>query len=456
MQFFLIIQAFCFVMRLDTSILVYVEQVSPRLQYVLQVLLQQLLGLPYTITSNKAELTQWNGPCIQYGACVDESKGIFIPSCGLLYENGIRVFEVTVAQEDGLPVLFALNNSKKDLRFDLFAMTFFLISRYEEYWPFKADQFGRFPGTESIAYKNGFLQRPVINEWAKHLGAILKKKYPEIVLSPYPFRQLFSCDVDLAWAYLKRPLWRSLAAFARDVIGGRWRVVRERLLVALQIKPDPFFEAFTSFANIPQQQIYFFLLGDRGVYDKNIAHTNPAFRQLIRRLFSVYTTGIHPSFGAHQIGDAQIKKEIERLQAISGAKVSHSRQHFLLLTFPGTYRRLIRAGIEHDYSMGYADQIGFRAGIATPYRWYDLLMEETTALYIHPFQAMDVTLKDYLGLAPADAIAQCIQMQNSVSDVGGEFCLLWHNSSFSALWGWEGWEDVPFIIMNVGKAPKVR
>jgi len=130
------------------------------------------------------------------------------------------------------------------------------------------------------------------------------------------------------------------------------------------------------------------------------------------------------------------------LEKIVDLPITDSRQHFLKLRFPETYRRLIAAGIQVDYSMGYADDTGFRAGMGVPFPWYDLKREECTALMIHPFVAMDVTLQQYLGLHAEEALARIKDLHQEVSSLGGPLCLLWHNSSFYGEAGWVGWKEM--------------
>ena len=110
-----------------------------------------------------------------------------------------------------------------------------------------------------------------------------------------------------------------------------------------------------------------------------------------------------------------------------------------MLSMPDTYRRLISLGITDDHSMGYADQVGYRAGVAGPFPWYDLQEEKRTALIVHPFAAMDVTLNFYLQLKPQEAVQQIRQMTQALRAYGGTFTLLWHNSSFAENIGWAGW-----------------
>ena len=99
-------------------------------------------------------------------------------------------------------------------------------------------------------------------------------------------------------------------------------------------------------------------------------------------------------------------------------------------------------GITDDYSMGYSDDIGFRAGIAQQFNWFDLEQDQKTNLIVHPFQVMDVTLKNYLKLSQEEAIEKVSEMINGVRLVGGEFCTLWHNSSLSEKKDWKGWTHI--------------
>jgi hypothetical protein len=187
--------------------------------------------------------------------------------------------------------------------------------------------------------------------------------------------------------------------------------------------------------------IYFFLLGDYGKYDKNISSSSIALQQLIRQIDKEALVGIHPSYHSNT-SIAQLHKEKLRLENILQKPVTLSRQHFLKLHLPDTYRNLLEVGIKEDYSMGYSDTIGFRAGTSLPFFWYDLKQEMTTALKIFPFAIMDVTLKSYLKLSPTQAYNAAILLLHHVSACNGIFTTLWHNSSFSEIGDWEAWKLV--------------
>jgi len=122
--------------------------------------------------------------------------------------------------------------------------------------------------------------------------------------------------------------------------------------------------------------------------------------------------------------------------------VTKARQHFLMLHFPTTYRKLIDHDITDDYTMGFSGEVGFRASICTSFYFYDLEFEASTKLLIHPFAIMDATLKYYMQVKPENAISYIAPLIKEVKDVDGTFISLWHNESLSDMNPWEGWRPV--------------
>jgi hypothetical protein len=154
-----------------------------------------------------------------------------------------------------------------------------------------------------------------------------------------------------------------------------------------------------------------------------------------------YSIGIHPSFASNN-DVAILKKEIERLSGILNREVSISRQHFLKLEFPKTYLNLLELGIREDYTLGFADRPGFRAGTSVPFYFFDLDSEQETPLLLHPVTVMDATLKNYLKLNPEEGLNLAIQYLETVRTYGGQFMPLWHNESLSESFDWIGWSMV--------------
>ena len=151
--------------------------------------------------------------------------------------------------------------------------------------------------------------------------------------------------------------------------------------------------------------------------------------------------GIHPSFSSY-LDTERLQVEVERLSAVLNREVTKSRQHFLRMTLPRSYQRLIELDITDDYTMGYASQVGFRAGTATSFRFFDLENDMATSLWVHPFAVMDGTLKDYLNLNLTDSYNTISKVVDEVRKVGGTFIYLTHNETLGGQKRWTGWPEM--------------
>ena len=372
----------------------------------------------------------------------------------LLYESTINDIKPDdFALESNLQYFFQHSDSRSVLPFDLPAMTFWLLTRYEEYQTFQPDQHGRFTAQQSFAYQNNFLEMPLIDLWALELKEKLYSFYPESAFpktASYTFQPTF--DIDYAWAYKNRPFWRTGAAFLRDFIRLDFAQSSERLAVLFGNKQDPYF-TFSIIEEMHQatsKPIFFWLLGDYGKFDKNTHFKNSAFRQLIKQNSSKYEVGIHPSYASNESPNGYLN-ELTRLEDICKNKISKSRQHFLKIKFPDTYSKLIAAKISEDYSMGYAEVPGFRASIARSYNWYNLSEDEETLLRIHPFMIMDVTLNVYQKMDKEEALESSKRIIAHCKKVGGELITIWHNNSLCEKDNWKGWTQLYLSIVELAQ-----
>jgi hypothetical protein len=326
--------------------------------------------------------------------------------------------------------------------FDVFAASFYLVTRYEEYLPQIRDQFDRFTASESLAFQQKFLKKPLINIWANEIAEIVKTHYPEFVFPEQQFNYISTIDIDNAYAYKHKGILRIVAGLLYALVNGN--DFKQRLKVLFNITHDPYDtynEQFEIHKKYNVKPIYFFLLGDYGVNDKNITVKNKKFQSLIKSLADYYEVGIHPSYASNN--DVNIlAKEINRLKNMTHRDVKKSRQHFLKLTLPLTYRNLIDNDIFEDFTMGYSGQVGFRASICSPFYFYDLDTESQTDLKIFPFAVMEATLKYYLKMNPEEAIKEITELMETVKSVNGTFVSVWHNESLSDQGIWEGWKDV--------------
>lgn len=414
-------------------LLLYTQQITNRVKYTFNLIFKTVLGVDCEITSDENSFKQFEGAKISY---TQKPVGdeLFFQSGNLLFETEIK--------KEALDVSFRKNAN--GLRDDVFTLAFLLSTRYEEYLPFTGDNYGRFSAKQSLTHKNNLLQYPLVNIGAKKIQAMISARYPNFSFPQKKYSYQPTIDIDNAYAYLGKSLIRTAGGYARALVKSNFDDFLRRKNVLSGKEKDPYdtydfqFELHKKYNLKP---VYFFLLGDWAVNDKNISHTNPLMQSLIKNISSKAETGIHPSFASNQNAE-KIKVEKKRLMEISRKEVTKSRQHFLKLKFPDTYRNLIAAGITDDYTMGFADDIGFRAGICTPYKFYDLEKEEETNLTVHPFAVMDGTLNNYLKLSPEQAIEKVKQIVNEIKNVNGELITIWHNETLSDWREWKGWKEV--------------
>ena len=153
-------------------------------------------------------------------------------------------------------------------------------------------------------------------------------------------------------------------------------------------------------------------------------------QELIRYHSEKGTVGIHPSWQSTD-NPKLLKQEIGWLEFITGQTIMHSRQHFIRLNLPQTYRHLIAAGVQKDFSMGYGTINGFRASVASSFYWYDLEKEETTGLMVFPFCFMDANAFYEEKLAPHQALAELMRFYQIIKQVNGDlfyYCLFFPES----------------------------
>lgn len=419
--------------------------------YSAKLILGTILGMECQITDDPERFSEYQGGRIHYGPDQVSEGVVSIPASGLLAESGVRPLVPDVVTQDGLTWLFPSSSSGYDLGFDLFSAAFYMTTRYEEYLPFTKDRNGRFEASESLAYKKGFLSVPVVDHYALLLKQVLKRAFPFLNFPPRSFRFIPTIDVDVAYAFRGRGMLRTLYGILSSVIAGDLPSVKQRIRVLNGKEADPF-DSYDLQIRLHKefdlQARYFFLCGDRGPFDRSISFTSGAFRDLVKKIDKQAVVGIHPSV-ASNYKTKKLTDEINRLSAILHHKVSHSRQHYLMLSFPATYRELIKNNIAHDYSMGFASRPGFRAGTCTPYFFYDLEAESVSNLKIYPLCIMDGTLRDYMKLTPDEAIHVVKEHIQAVKKVQGTFVSLWHNDALSNTERWDGWLRVYKTLLTV-------
>ncbi len=416
-------------------LLIYTPQSTTRLQYICKFIFEEILHTSYSLTIDDETFNEHEGNKINYSH--KEFKNSFqIEPHGLLLQNGIKAQQINCFKENYETCFFKNNNG--NYFFDIFAASFYLITRYEEYLPHTRDNYGRYAHENSIAHKEKFLHIPLVNIWINNFAIQLKNLFSTIKYLPSSFNYLPTYDIDMAWSYREK-------GFVRNTLGFIKKPSFERLGTLLGKNDDPF-DCYDFLDELHAQYnlkpLYFFLVAkENGQYDKNILPDNEAMQELIKAHAEKYDIGIHPSWKSYDAIEI-LKEEKEILESISSIEIKSSRQHYIKFNLPEGYKRLLDAGIQHDYSMGYGTINGFRASVASSYFWYDLINEKITTLRIHPFCFMDANCFYQQKLFIDESFEELMYYYNENKKVNGEMVTVFHNSILGTGKEFEGWADL--------------
>jgi hypothetical protein len=435
----------------NLDILIFVLESNSRVAYAFDLIFRQILKVSYHITSDKSEYLDYSGPKFVYRK-TPLDKGLFFYSADLLYEKGIKHQNITVTLWNGLRVFYQ-NENYGHLPFDPFAAAFYLVTRYEEYIVKNRDGHGRFDHNFSLAKRNNFLYVPVVNYYAEKVKEKILEVFPDTHFPIRNYTFVPTLDIDHAYAYRYRGFYRTLSSLSSSFFKFRLGDFSRKIKVLKGKVQDPYdtyekqMEIHDKFKLKP---IYFFLLGDLSKFDRNHSHQSPELQKLITEIGERYETGMHPSYMSNRKPEL-FPIEKQRLETILQRPVTKSRQHFLKMKFPDTYRMLLANGIKEDYTMGYSKEIGFRASICTPFYFYDLQKEEMTELLVHSFCAMDSTMKYYLKIRSSEVNYTLKPLIEHVRNVQGEMITLFHNESFGTHKVWKNWGDVYEQLIRLAK-----
>ncbi len=333
---------------------IYTDKVTPRIEYTFRLIFDNLYKTPYKLVT-KRKNAQPDQIMFSYAA-KPLANELFFKRNDLLLQNKIEEQNILIGKWNELPVFFMQDDKRSLLPFDPFAMIFYLVTSYEEYLPDPdSDQHGRRKTENSLAYECGFHHKPMVNILAKIIIEKIAQKYPDIEFRQNSYLFTPTYDIDMAFAHLAKGFLRTLGGYGKLLLKLRFAEILNRTSTLLGFTNDPFLNFEMQYKLHEEHELkplYFVNLGDLSRYDKNASYRNKKLRKLLKEISEHAELGIHPSYFSDQ-NTKKIEIEKQRLEDIIGKKVNKSRQHFLKLNFPETYRSLIKSGIREDYSMGY-------------------------------------------------------------------------------------------------------
>ncbi|WP_420574712.1 polysaccharide deacetylase family protein [Kordia sp.] len=403
-------------------LLVYTQKITPRLRYTFKHLITRVLGISVDFTTKIETFIAHNEVKMSY---VKQPLGdeFFVRCQDLLFEQGVGEVDIAMHKWDETPCFFP-TGEKSTVPYDIFAASFYLLSRYEEYLPYVKDEHGRYTAVESLAFKNDFLKLPVVDIWCQKFLAIFLEKFPDVVPEKRQFVYKPIINVPVAYAYKKRGLIRAFGGFMTDIVRFKFSRFIDRSAVLLGMKEDPYdnFEAFIALhKQYDTKAYYFFQIGDYATYDHNISIYKNVFIRLIKNVSDYSKVGLLASYASFTNVE-KLKVEKKRLNMTINKPIKRARQHYNMLNVPQFYRDLIDLEFSEDFSMGYRDTIGFRAGTCNPFYFYDIGMEIQTPLKVNPF------CLQYTGELDTEIFTtEIMKMATQVQKVNGTFAAVFHN-----------------------------
>lgn len=334
------------------------------------------------------------------------------------------------------------------VHYDIIGLTYWMLTRKEELGRTDLDSHHRFAATSSHAFQNGYLERPIVDEWLQILRQVIKRVWPQLELKEHQFEIKVSHDVDEPSRYAFKSITGLARTMASDVV--RQKDFRSALLGSWiwmnsgkDIHPRDPANTFDWLMDQSEKNgltsAFYFICGRTD--PAKDAHYDPEMPQIRRLMHKMHARGheigLHPSYNTYNKPE-EIRKEAERLR-----KVCHEeditqaewggRMHFLRWDQSITPGAWADAGLAYDSTLSYADRPGFRCGTCFEYPAFDVTIDQVLPLRIRPLVAMDCTViaDKYLGLGSTEAaFVKFNELKNKCRAVGGMFTLLWHNSFF--------------------------
>ncbi len=384
-----------------------------------------ILGIELDFTTKVEEFIKHTGPKITYTKQPLQNE-FFIRSNELLFEQGINDIQLNIGDWDGTPCFFQAGE-RSTIPFDIFAASFFMLSRYEEYLPHVKDIHGRFSPKDSIAFQNGFLQKPVVDIWAYKVLQALKERFEDLEYKTKTYEFISLIDVATSHCYANRGVVRGIVGMLMDLGTFKLKRVVERIAVGFNRQKDPYDNYAEIIALHKKYGIkcnFFFQFADYSKYDKNVSTNNIKFKSLIKHVADYMPVSLAASYSS--FSDLELlKKEKANLEEVINRPVNNCKMRYNRVDIPQTYRNLIATEFTNDFTMGYTFELGFRAGTCTPFQFYDIPLEVKQPIKVHPFAIHDISLSKIK--KDQDLFHQVQLITNEVKKVNGTLIAMFSN-----------------------------
>lgn len=330
---------------------------------------------------------------------------------------------------------------------DIIGSAFFMLTRYEEVVNKNRDSYDRFSAYDSVAYKENFLERPIINEYLEIFWYAVQKIAPKVKRKKRTFQIIPTHDVDRPFEFLDLSVYQVVHSLLGDLLKRRnIQLFFDRLSAFIKFKMRDYKADYNytfdkimdiSEANGLKSTFFFMTANNISEFDGNYSIVHPYIANLMKDICRRgHKIGLHPSFESFKnysvmennkkLLDFGIKNNLNRKFKFG------ARQHYLRWSCPETWQYYEDVGVIFDTTLSYADHIGFRCGICYEYPVFNLLTRKRLNLLEYPLIVMECSGLDdrYMNLSDNEMLEKCLNLKDCCQKYSGNFIILWHNTRF--------------------------
>lgn len=416
-------------------ILVYCSNITPRKEYIFKHIFKRLMLQEFNFTSDVSKFVSHSGIKFSYGT-KPLGEELFIWSHGLLDENGIDNYEIEYHSWDHLPVFFKAPDSST-IPFDIFAASFYLLSRYEEYLPQVKDDLGRYSAKESVAVKGNFIMLPLVDLWVRKFLTLINQSFEVNLIREQQLKTTVAIEVASFYKYASRGVIDNFIMFWQHLKRLRVKRILTQFLVLLGLQTDPYdnYERLIEIIKVRWKKkrkpcssnddmIFFFHLGNYNRIDNGTVYRYRKYRESIKKIADYVEIGVRFSF---LCSDKDLKAQSKKYEEISNRPLRKTMAAYSKIVTPGHYKRLVETEKLEDYSMGYETMPGFRASTSHPFYFYDLDYEVQTPLLIHPYALHYKSVSGNMLNGQKQIVTQ---LKQRVAEVAGSFIVMYDYNQF--------------------------
>ena len=434
---------------------------EPERQYIIDLLVGRFLGLEYRILikdRDNVRVHSDDGKELKIADVLFQTTyekwltSESLPKQPLdLWDAGQTSFEIDLT-DCRVPILFGAscagtssgnytNREEAFIPIDVFGSAFFMLTRYEEITIKERDRHHRFPAAASLAYQEGFLNRPIVNEYLEILWSFIKNLWPGMKRKARSFTTFPTHDVDHPFEILFSPFSKLIMQMGSDLakrhdIGSAINRAAKWFKVKNGKSTDPA-DTFQWLADLSNENgcksAFYFKAGyQASANDPCYPIHHPLIRERIDIIREMgHEIGFHPGYHTAENREKWFEEWALLLKAVPENVVQGGRQHYLRFSVPLTWRFWDEAGLRYDSSLLFADHVGFRCGICYSYRVFDVLDRKALRIEERPLLLMDNTLLKYMLFSHEEAYSYCQELKGYVKQFQGDFTFLWHNNNLA-------------------------